>query len=126
MGRQRRLLGLIHVATGEAGKRHYLAHRRIFPHVPLYAGERAARVLPVGPHQREAVGMDFQTTASNRAGRLPAIVDGGKGEGLLPLIVIGPQRLRSEEHTSELQSLMRISYAVFCLKKKNKQIHVDE
>src|SRR3546814_5584253 len=32
--------------------------------------------------------------------------------------VIGP-RGRSEEHTSELQSLMRISYAVFCLKKKN-------
>src|SRR3546814_4089007 len=30
-------------------------------------------------------------------------------------------RRRSEEHTSELQSLMRISYAVFCLKKKNKQ-----
>src|SRR3546814_10217440 len=30
---------------------------------------------------------------------------------------------RSEEHTSELQSLMRISYAVFCLKKKNKKQH---
>src|SRR3546814_2189176 len=30
----------------------------------------------------------------------------------------GQQRKRSEEHTSELQSLMRISYAVFCLKKK--------
>src|SRR3546814_10830762 len=30
-------------------------------------------------------------------------------------------RKRSEEHTSELQSLMRISYAAFCLKKKNKQ-----
>src|SRR3546814_8706502 len=29
--------------------------------------------------------------------------------------------VRSEEHTSELQSLMRISYAVFCLKKKNKK-----
>src|SRR3546814_6178896 len=29
-----------------------------------------------------------------------------------------PESLRSEEHTSELQSLMRISYAVFCLKKK--------
>src|SRR3546814_5278957 len=29
-----------------------------------------------------------------------------------------PRRRRSEEHTSELQSLMRISYAVFCLKKK--------
>src|SRR3546814_3115324 len=31
-----------------------------------------------------------------------------------------PPRHRSEEHTSELQSLMRISYAVFCLKKKKK------
>src|SRR3546814_5890243 len=31
----------------------------------------------------------------------------------------GDERIRSEEHTSELQSLMRISYAVFCLKKKN-------
>src|SRR3546814_4662536 len=30
---------------------------------------------------------------------------------------------RSEEHTSELQSLMRISYAVFCLKKKTKTLH---
>src|SRR3546814_8459572 len=36
-----------------------------------------------------------------------------------------PQRPRSEEHTSELQSLMRISYAVFCLKKK-KIIHTYE
>src|SRR3546814_10692437 len=32
-----------------------------------------------------------------------------------------PETSRSEEHTSELQSLMRISYAVFCLKKKNKK-----
>src|SRR3546814_1068137 len=32
------------------------------------------------------------------------------------------RRLRSEEHTSELQSLMRISYAVFCLKKKTIQL----
>src|SRR3546814_20217152 len=32
----------------------------------------------------------------------------------------GADMQRSEEHTSELQSLMRISYAVFCLKKKNK------
>src|SRR3546814_8462316 len=31
---------------------------------------------------------------------------------------------RSEEHTSELQSLMRLSYAVFCLKKKNKEMHI--
>src|SRR3546814_6543338 len=34
---------------------------------------------------------------------------------------IGRGACRSEEHTSELQSLMRISYAVFCLKKKNKR-----
>src|SRR3546814_3303778 len=35
--------------------------------------------------------------------------------------------LRSEEHTSELQSLMRISYAVFCLKtKKKKQLQIDK
>src|SRR3546814_2033340 len=33
---------------------------------------------------------------------------------------------RSEEHTSELQSLMRISYAVFCLKKKNDEEHTSE
>src|SRR3546814_14194306 len=39
------------------------------------------------------------------------------GANRLPTFV-----LRSEEHTSELQSLMRISYAVFCLKKKNKRI----
>src|SRR3546814_3703341 len=31
---------------------------------------------------------------------------------------------RSEEHTSELQSLMRISYAVFCLKKKKTEVHI--
>src|SRR3546814_6575628 len=31
---------------------------------------------------------------------------------------------RSEEHTSELQSLMRISYAVFCLKNKNPNTHI--
>src|SRR3546814_5958875 len=38
---------------------------------------------------------------------------------------LSPQflRVRSEEHTSELQSLMRISYAVFCLKKKNNIIN---
>src|SRR3546814_7555348 len=35
------------------------------------------------------------------------------------VIVVDHHQCRSEEHTSELQSLMRISYAVFCLKKKN-------
>src|SRR3546814_1072788 len=34
--------------------------------------------------------------------------------------------MRSEEHTSELQSLMRISYAVFCLKKKNNHYNISK
>src|SRR3546814_1732788 len=38
------------------------------------------------------------------------------------ILAAASERYRSEEHTSELQSLMRISYAVFCLKKKNTQI----
>src|SRR3546814_8526173 len=48
-----------------------------------------------------------------------------KARNIIPLTLhgkqgdIGEQEERSEEHTSELQSLMRISYAVFCLKKKN-------
>src|SRR3546814_10077657 len=42
-----------------------------------------------------------------------------------PLLRVAAHAGRSEEHTSELQSLMRISYAVFCLKKKKKQtIHI--
>src|SRR3546814_1374088 len=39
-----------------------------------------------------------------------------------PGIIAGRATIRSEEHTSELQSLMRISYPVFCSKKKNKHL----
>src|SRR3546814_5771335 len=46
------------------------------------------------------------------------VVQHAKKAGAMPLGVE-----RSEEHTSELQSLMRISYAVFCLKKKNNTTH---
>src|SRR3546814_2249011 len=55
--------------------------------------------------------------------------DALSGHSLPACIAVGPQsdeapgqrgQGRSEEHTSELQSLMRISYAVFCLKKKKK------
>src|SRR3546814_10561909 len=55
--------------------------------------------------------------------------EGGRGDGHLKRAIAVARlaakprfticRRRSEEHTSELQSLMRISYAVFCLKKKN-------
>src|SRR3546814_6639342 len=40
---------------------------------------------------------------------------------MVPAFIVGGLTTRSEEHTSELKSLMRISYAVFCLKKKHIQ-----
>src|SRR3546814_2419616 len=43
-----------------------------------------------------------------------------EGDIIIPAQFATPDRIRSEEHTSELQSLMRNSYAVFCLKKKKK------
>src|SRR3546814_5481456 len=65
--------------------------------LPFFNGERT----PDLPHARASLhGMD--TANLNRANLYRAA-------------------MRSEEHTSELQSLMRISYAVFCLKKKNKK-----
>src|SRR3546814_9013531 len=51
--------------------------------------------------------------AGNGFGALAVGAHGGSPDGVLPT--------RSEEHTSELQSLMRISYAVFCLKKKKRK-----
>src|SRR3546814_2073761 len=44
---------------------------------------------------------------------------------IMPRQQVVPAALRSEEHTSELQSLMRISYAVFCLKKKKHNPHLN-
>src|SRR3546814_1247124 len=41
-----------------------------------------------------------------------------RNQSMTRLLFVSASALRSEEHTSELQSLMRISYAVFCLKKK--------
>src|SRR3546814_55837 len=53
--------------------------------------------------------------------RLTMLVAGAAVVLTVFLYIVIPKGLRSEEHTSELQSLMRISYAVFCLKKKNTQ-----
>src|SRR3546814_10179827 len=57
---------------------------------------------------------------------------GTAGARVEPVYLCGAQALgiawakrRSEEHTSELQSLMRTSYAVFCLKKKKKKEHIQ-
>src|SRR3546814_2841499 len=49
--------------------------------------------------------------------------DGEAGGGGVRNADARPEEARSEEHTSELQSLMRISYAVFCLKKNIKNTH---
>src|SRR3546814_7065893 len=62
-----------------------------------------AAPLRVGADQRRAA-VDRKRLAGNPAG-----------------LVAREERHRSEEHTSELQSLMRISYAVFCLKKKTER-----
>src|SRR3546814_6189006 len=60
--------------------------------------------------------------AEEKAARLPAIMTVPLILFILPVlfvVILGPAA-RSEEHTSELQSLMRISYAVFCLNTKIK------
>src|SRR3546814_8177802 len=53
---------------------------------------------------------------------LAVFESGGDGSAIVGRVAA---KGRSEEHTSELQSLMRISYAVFCLKKKTKHIHTQ-
>src|SRR3546814_9470755 len=58
----------------------------------------------------------FESEAAAASFRLSLLV--GQQPAVLDPRLRGPGQLRSEEHTSELQSLMRISYAVFCLKKK--------
>src|SRR3546814_6335856 len=74
----------------------------LFPYTTLFRSGDVA-------HIEHAEGAQvFQARADQRIGQC-----GGVG-----LHVAGDVQRRSEEHTSELQSLMRISYAVFCLKKK--------
>src|SRR3546814_1005036 len=77
---------------------------------------------PVGPVKREEwfgwrpISVDDMPIIGRAPGHRHAWL--ATGHGMLGVSM----SVRSEEHTSELQSLMRISYAVFCLKKK-KQIH---
>src|SRR3546814_2260161 len=74
--------------------------------VPMLKGPRVKRGLPrpVSPDEAVALAGDIAETAREEW-------IGARDWAVLLL-------LRSEEHTSELQSLMRISYAVLCLKKK--------
>src|SRR3546814_1877041 len=83
----------------------------LFPYTTLF---RSLRARP--GHRKRAGAM-----ARRRARRQPArVVDRGHP----PADVLAAPG-RSEEHTSELQSLMRISYAVFCLKKKKQVTNTD-
>src|SRR3546814_9963503 len=77
----------------------------LFPYTTLFRSESA----------RSFQRLSCQTTASSSVGLMSYLAASSATRRRQR---DGP---RSEEHTSELQSLMRISYAVFCLKKKNKQ-----
>src|SRR3546814_2888368 len=55
----------------------------------------------------------------------PRMSKAGYGRVVLTSSIGGLYSIRSEEHTSELQSLMRISYAVFCLKKNKKKRYTN-
>src|SRR3546814_7271229 len=92
------------------------------PPAPCEMGEETARLRAL-PWQEKEKGRDESPTDQS------ADDDGDEdgGDHQHELVRSEPQDLnrlvqilRSEEHTSELQSLMRISYAVFCLKKKHK------
>src|SRR3546814_6674746 len=95
-------------------------------HQPLSTNLRVAAVERDGADQRddpavEIVDAIVAARGFRRAAHLHAAI-GVDPQYLQPLarcVAIG----RSEEHTSELQSLMRISYAVICLKKKKQYIH---
>src|SRR3546814_7548175 len=81
----------------------------LFPYTTLF---RSEHVVGIGALQQRVVPEPVGHPV-HPAGRVAVGVGGARRHHRVRV-----QR-RSEEHTSELQSLMRISYAVFCLKKKN-------
>src|SRR3546814_3618275 len=89
----------------------------LFPYTTLFrspAHPCRDRALPEGPC----------VPAEDAEGRHPDAGDPHQGPALHPGVEAPGQAGRSEEHTSELQSLMRNSYAVYCLKKK-KDKHIN-
>src|SRR3546814_9639027 len=87
------------------------AQRRRWHRGQVQGGAGGRRHAVPAPDRGAAVQRD-----QGQRGRLRADPRDGRGERG----AAAPAGGRSEEHTSELQSLMRISYAVFCLKKKKK------
>src|SRR3546814_8416435 len=82
---------------------------------PGAAGEMGHPRAPVGGGRRHVASVASATAAASPAGFSSAIEWPASA-------TTGTATPRSEEHTSELQSLMRISYAVFCLKKKKNKV----
>src|SRR3546814_586013 len=70
---------------------------------------------PIRVVDREEIDRSGYATTGDVIRSLPQAFSGNQNVGAFPISGMAP---RSEEHTSELQSLMRISYAVFCLKQK--------
>src|SRR3546814_3544589 len=96
----------------------------LFPYTTLFRSinggtEKVNFILPALPCTWHCPLNTAHERQSNREVSGAEIVVSAHG---LVLLVSHGERPRSEEHTSELQSLMRISYAVFCLKKKIKKI----
>src|SRR3546814_8531137 len=95
----------------------------LFPYTTLFRSCRDAFRATAGVDRQLAP--NGAPDRSDRPGRSVRQVHlggpGRHGESVATGLRAIRARHRSEEHTSELQSLMRISYAVFCLKKKKKQ-----
>src|SRR3546814_6473769 len=85
----------------------------LFPYTTLFRSAFQAAAYPAQAVGRPVLGTPEVIRTLPRADLVGYLADWYRG----PRMVLAA---RSEEHTSELQSLMRISYAVFCLKKKNK------
>src|SRR3546814_6729341 len=94
----------------------------LFPYTTLFrSGEvpDGDHVVPLGKGSVKREGRDVTVVAIGVMVRHAMRAAATLSEEGIEVEVVDPVTLfRSEEHTSELQSLMRISYAVFCLKKK--------
>src|SRR3546814_7083039 len=84
----------------------------LFPYTTLFRSVRRREALSQG-------GRGGEFRADDRLVGLRRVRRHARDRGRGRVYRAGLYLRRSEEHTSELQSLMRISYAVFCLKKKN-------
>src|SRR3546814_10614059 len=90
----------------------------LFPYTTLFRSFQVASLLPLLTAISYAT-MMVSTRRMDPSHSFPALMFYSVLPQALLCAITLPWIWRSEEHTSELQSLMRISYAVFCLKKKN-------